>query len=178
MKQSRYEVVIIGGGVMGCAIAYFLRAHHECSVIIIERDPTYEYGSSARSVSSIRQQFTTALNIQMSQFGFEFLRSISDHLAIDDDPVDIDFVQRGYLVLASEAGEDQLRKNVAMQREQGAHTELLEHEDMAARYPLAEYRRSCDRFLWGERGRLVRRLCPDAGLSPQGPATRRRVSRG
>jgi glycine/D-amino acid oxidase-like deaminating enzyme len=75
------KVVIVGGGVIGSSIAYFLRlADPSVSVTVIERDPTYARSSSALSAASIRQQFSTPLSIQMSLFGIEFLRSIGERL--------------------------------------------------------------------------------------------------
>ena len=81
------RVIIIGGGVIGSAIAYFLSADptFEGSVAVIERDSTYEIASSALSVSSIRQHFSTEINIKISQFGIEFLRNLSDYLGVEGD---------------------------------------------------------------------------------------------
>lgn len=75
------QVVIVGGGVIGSSIAYFLRASDPTvSVTVIERDPTYAKSSSALSAASIRQQFSTPLSIQMSLYGIEFLRTIGERL--------------------------------------------------------------------------------------------------
>jgi glycine/D-amino acid oxidase-like deaminating enzyme len=61
-------VVIIGGGVVGSAVATFLAAMRPgWRVIVIERDPTYEFASSALSASSIRQQFSSPINIAISR---------------------------------------------------------------------------------------------------------------
>ena len=71
------DVLIAGGGAIGSAIAYFL-SHQTAfsgSVVVVEPDPTYAFAASARSASSIRQQFSTPLNIALSAFGIEFLRA-------------------------------------------------------------------------------------------------------
>ena len=68
------HVVIIGGGAIGSAIAYFTLADpaFDGSVSVIERDPSYAQASSALSASSIRQQFSTAINIEIGRFGIHW----------------------------------------------------------------------------------------------------------
>ena len=61
---------------MGAALAYWLtRLEPTVPVVVIERDPTYATASSALSAASIRQQFTTPVNIRIAQASIEFLRA-------------------------------------------------------------------------------------------------------
>lgn len=130
------KVVIVGGGVIGSSIAYFLRlADPSVSVTVIERDPTYARSSSALSAASIRQQFSTPLSIQMSLFGIEFLRSIGERLQIDGAKPSIDLHEGGYLFLATAAGEATLRENHALQTSFGADISLLAKDALQARFP-------------------------------------------
>jgi glycine/D-amino acid oxidase-like deaminating enzyme len=130
------KVVIVGGGVIGSSIAYFLRQSDPAvSVTVIERDPTYARSSSALSAASIRQQFSTPLSIQMSLFGIEFLRSIGERLEIDGVQPSIDLHEGGYLFLATPAGEATLRENHALQRSLGADIRLLDAGALQARFP-------------------------------------------
>ncbi|MDE1009786.1 MAG: FAD-binding oxidoreductase [Paraburkholderia fungorum] len=130
------KVVIVGGGVIGSSIAYFLRlADPSVSVTVIERDPTYARSSSALSAASIRQQFSTPLSIQMSLFGIEFLRSIGERLQIDGAKPSIDLHEGGYLFLATAAGEATLRENHALQTSLGADISLLAKDALQARFP-------------------------------------------
>ena len=129
------KVVIVGGGVIGSSIAYFLRASDPTiSVTVIERDPTYARSSSALSAASIRQQFSTPLSIQMSLFGIEFLRSIGERLEIDGVKPSIDLHEGGYLFLATPAGEATLRENHALQKSLGADISLLDKAGLQARF--------------------------------------------
>ena len=68
--EDRCDVVVIGGGIVGCATAYFLSSNPDFagSVVVLEPDPTYTYSSSTLSASSIRTQFSNALNIKISQY--------------------------------------------------------------------------------------------------------------
>ncbi|RFU45144.1 FAD-binding oxidoreductase [Paraburkholderia sp. DHOC27] len=130
------KVVIVGGGVIGSSIAYFLRASDPTvSVTVIERDPTYARSSSALSAASIRQQFSTPLSIQMSLFGIEFLRSIGERLEIDGVKPSIDLHEGGYLFLATAAGEATLRENHALQTSLGADISLLNQTNLQTRFP-------------------------------------------
>ncbi|ATF88651.1 NAD(P)/FAD-dependent oxidoreductase [Burkholderia gladioli] len=130
------RIVIIGGGVIGSAVAYFLRAADpSVAVTVIERDPTYARSSSALSAASIRQQFSTPLSIRMSLFGIAFLRELGERLAIDGARPSIDLHEGGYLFLATPAGEATLRENHALQLAEGAQIRYLEREALAAGFP-------------------------------------------
>ncbi len=131
------DVVIVGGGVIGSAIAYFLAAEpgFDGAVTVIERDPSYAETSTCRSAGGIRQQFSTVENIRMSQFGAAFYERAGEYLAVDGEKPDIGYHRRGYLFLASPAGLDRLRANHATQVAQGADVALLTPDRLAARFP-------------------------------------------
>ncbi|SEK13163.1 NAD(P)/FAD-dependent oxidoreductase [Paraburkholderia diazotrophica] len=130
------QVVIVGGGVIGSSIAYFLRASDPTvSVTVIERDPSYAKSSSALSAASIRQQFSTPLSIQMSLYGIEFLRNIGDLLEVDGNRPAIELHEGGYLFLATPAGESTLRENHALQKSLGADIDLMSQDALKARFP-------------------------------------------
>lgn len=129
-------IAIIGGGAIGSAIAFFLtQMAPQQRVVVIERDPSYARASSALSASSIRQQFSSPINIAISQFGIEFLRDIGTRLQVEGDCPDIGLVEAGYLYLASPAGEAVLRDNHAVQRSMGADVALLAPDALRARFP-------------------------------------------
>src|SRR5512142_1737572 len=103
--DARADVVVVGAGVMGSALAYWLtRLEPAASVVVVERDPTYATASSALSAASIRQQFTTAVNLRISQASIEFLRAAGELLETDGARPDIGLTEAGYLYLADEAG--------------------------------------------------------------------------
>ncbi len=129
------RVVIIGGGAIGSSIAWWLTREPGIEVTVVERDPTYARASSALSASSVRQQFSTPVNIEIGRFGIGFLRQIGRHLAVDGEAPDIGLVEPGYLFLASEAGLGILEDNHRIQRQHGADVALLTPAELADRFP-------------------------------------------
>jgi FAD-dependent oxidoreductase domain-containing protein 1 len=121
---------------MGSALAYWLtRLDPNMSVIVIERDPSYATASSALSAASIRQQFTTPINIRISQASIGFLRQADELLEVEGSSVDIGLKERGYLYLAPTGGLEPLRRAHTIQRELGAEVALLNVTELAARFP-------------------------------------------
>ena len=131
---DRPAVVVIGGGVIGGAIATFLRLGG-ASVTVVERDPTYAAASSSLSASSIRQQFSQPVNIALSQYGIAFLRDAAAHLSVDGDAPALGLREPGYLYLAGPSGLDVLRANHAVQRAAGVQVVLLDPAALRGRFP-------------------------------------------
>jgi FAD-dependent oxidoreductase domain-containing protein 1 len=129
------RVVIVGGGVMGCAVACFLARDHGIAATVLERDPSYTRASSALSASSIRQQFSQAVNIALSRASLDFYRRIGDELSVGDDRPDIGLVEPGYLYLAGDAGAPTLRELHVVQRGLGVDVALLDAAALAQRWP-------------------------------------------
>jgi glycine/D-amino acid oxidase-like deaminating enzyme len=132
-----FDVVIAGGAAMGSSIAYHLVADPAFSgrVLVIEKDPSYRRSASALSAASIRQQFSTAVNIRISLQGIAFLRQVGERLAVDGERPDIGLRERGYLYCATHAGAAALAANHALQTSEGADVVLLSRGELAARFP-------------------------------------------
>jgi len=130
--SSTLPVVIIGGGVMGSSTAWHLATDPNFGgkVVVIERDPTYARASSALSASSIRQQFSTPLNIHLSRHGLSVLRRAPELLGVD-----LGLKEPGYLFLGSPAGEAVLRANHVVQKGEGCAVELLDAGALRRRFP-------------------------------------------
>src|SRR5829696_8108597 len=118
---NTYDVVIIGGAAMGSSIAYHLLVDpgFRGRVLVIEKDPTYRRSASALSAASIRQQFSSAVNIRISLFGIAFLRGIGERLAVDGERPDIAL----------------LEENHALQGLEGAGIALLTQGARPGRFP-------------------------------------------
>jgi len=137
-KQTAYDVVIIGGAIMGSSAAWFLTDNPDFdgSILVIERDMSYATASTTHTNSCMRQQFSEALNIEISQFAADFVKNLRHYMGGDARVPDLSIRNFGYLYLADSAAfADVLRENHKVQRAAGAATELLSPHDIQARYP-------------------------------------------
>jgi glycine/D-amino acid oxidase-like deaminating enzyme len=132
-----YDVVIAGGAAMGSSTAYHLAAQPGFSgrILVVEKDATYAKAASALSLSGVRQQYSSPVNIRVGLYGVDFLKRAHDILAVDGDAPDLPLRENGYLYLASEAGAATLRENHVTQTREGAEIALLEPAAVAARFP-------------------------------------------
>lgn len=143
-----YDVVIVGGGVTGCSTAYFLAATgFDGSVLVVERDPSYANAPSARAAGGIRQQFSTAENIQIGLYGAEFVKNVDQYLSVDEQAPQLDFKERGYLILAAADALAAMQENHALQRQLGARIAYLSNEELALRFPWMSTRDLAGGFL-------------------------------
>ena len=137
-EKSSYDVVIIGGAIMGSSLAWWLTetAGFTGTVLLVERDPSYLKCASVLSNSCIRQQFSTELNVRISQFTAEFCRNLRANMGGDDRVPNLHVHNFGYLYLAdTESFAEVLRANQAVQLAAGAETRLLTADQIAAEYP-------------------------------------------
>ena len=155
------DVVIVGGGIVGSAVAYFLSsdaAFQGRRIVLIERDPSYAEASTARSAGGLRQQFSTPENIAMSQFTLSLIRQLE---AVFGPEADVGFREQGYLITGDpKQARELLAENVALQQSHGADIELLEAAELARRFPWIATRGRCRRRLRPVGRRLVRSAEP------------------
>jgi sarcosine oxidase len=137
-SPGRADVVIVGGAIVGSAVATFLalRPDWRGRIVVVERDLTYRTSSTSLSAASIRLQFSTPLNIEISRFGVGLLKRPEAWLGIPGEPApDVDFVEGGYLFLATAAGMATLEHNHAVQRAHDVPVVLLSPMELQARFP-------------------------------------------
>lgn len=131
--MKTYDVLIVGGGVVGSASAHYLRKNgFTGSIALIEKDTSWALGCTARSVGGLRQQFSTPENIALSKFGVALVKNLKSEFGPD---ADIGFKEQGYLICATPEGLPILAENHAVQIAHGADNVLLKGEELAARFP-------------------------------------------
>jgi FAD-dependent oxidoreductase domain-containing protein 1 len=131
--SKHYDVVIVGGAIVGSSTAYYLRKNgFKGSIAIIEKDPSYKYSCTALSWGGIRRQFSTPENIKLSEFGLKLVRGLKQEFG---DDAEIGFKEQGYLVLASDASVPVLEDNAKLQNAMGADTVILSHTELAQKFP-------------------------------------------
>jgi FAD-dependent oxidoreductase domain-containing protein 1 len=130
------DVLIVGGGAIGAAVAYFLRLRDpSVAVTVIERDPTYERASTPRASGGVRRLFSLPENIALSQFSLDFFEQFPATMAVDGVPAEIGFHKNGYLFIVPPEHVEQLRRNHETQRELGCDVLWLEPEELQHRFP-------------------------------------------
>jgi glycine/D-amino acid oxidase-like deaminating enzyme len=135
--MTKKDAIMVGGGVMGCAIAYYLlKLEPQFNVAIVETDPTYTYASTTLSEGNLRVQFNLKENIQMSQYGLEVLERFGEEMAVAGRKPDVAFRRQGNLFLVDEAGREEAEQGLALQKRLGCQVEWLTPEDVQRRYPL------------------------------------------
>lgn len=135
-ERSCYDVVIIGGAMMGASVAWHLSVgDFQGRILVVERDPSYEFASTSHSNSCMRQQFSTEVNIRISQYGADFVRNFSDHIC-DHNAPDLPVHHFGYMYLAdSEGHAGRLRESQRLQARLGAGTRIMTPDRIAAEFP-------------------------------------------
>ncbi|WP_353644017.1 FAD-binding oxidoreductase [Mesorhizobium sp. WSM2239] len=130
--MARYDVVIIGGAIVGSSIAYYLREEgFSGSIALVERDPQFTHSATTLSCASIRQQFSIPENIRLSQFTLALFRRLEQEFG---EGADIGFREGGYLILAGENGLPILEQNHRVQMAEGADIVLEEASALERRF--------------------------------------------
>ena len=127
------DVVIIGGGVMGCSIACNLALtadrHGLRRIVLLERD-TLGSGSTGRSSGAIRMHYSTAVNAELAWRSLHIFRNFAEMVGGD-----CGYVETGYLVFAGPDDLDTFRQNIATQQSVGVITDIISAADAAGLAP-------------------------------------------
>jgi len=133
-----YDVIIIGGAMIGSSTAWWISDNKDFNgkVLVVEKDPSYSMCSTAHTNSCIRQQFSNELNVRISQFGAEFIKSFRERLGGDSEVPNITLQSYGYMYLA---GDEEFAKTLGevqkIQAGLGAGTEIWSPERIKEAYP-------------------------------------------
>jgi len=137
-QQASYDVIIVGGAMYGSSVAWWTarNPHFDGSILVVERDLTYEFTSTAHTNSCIRQQFSNQVNIKISQFGAEFIKNFRDFFDGDERVPDIVLQSYGYMYLAdNETMAADLKEAQAIQQKLGAATKHMSAGQIKDAYP-------------------------------------------
>ena len=130
------DVIVIGGSVVGSSIAWNLRQDGFTGrILVVERDPTYARASAFLAMGGIRQQFCTAVTVQMVQHSVRIWKEFDQRLATPSYTPRTWFRQRGYLFLADAATSAALMQRFEAERRAGARVQLLSRDDIRAVVP-------------------------------------------
>ena len=126
------EVVVVGGGLEGCAAAWALARRGVTDVVVAERG-TVGSGMTGKSSGIVRCHYGVSSLAAMAAVGLEVFENAEDLFGAD-----IGFRQTGYVVGVADANVDALRKSLAAQRSVGVDTEEIDHAEVARLWPYAD----------------------------------------
>lgn len=132
----RFDIAVIGGGLMGCSTAHFLKQMApDAAVAVIEPDPSYEFASTPRASGGCRVQFTSPENIELSKYSIAFIKAFGPAMAVGDARPDVGWVEGGYLFVVPPENVRALAANVKLQNAHGCRVDLLTPAELKAAFP-------------------------------------------
>ena len=137
-RAQSYDVILIGGAMYGSSIAWWLSRDQgfDGSILLVERDLNFEFAATSHTNSCIRQQFSNTTNIQISQFGAEFINNFQSYFDHDPRVPHIPIQSFGYMYLANTAADaENLRQSQLVQAPLGAGTRHMTAAEIQAEYP-------------------------------------------
>lgn len=124
------EVIIIGGGIMGVSMAYYLAKRGSTDIVILEKDLLAQ-ASTGLSVGGIRQQFSHPANIRLSQESLRVFERFEEEFGVD-----IHLRRAGYLFLAQKENTwQEFLTAVRVQRDYDVPVEILSPKEVKRRWP-------------------------------------------
>ncbi len=128
--RTHADAVIIGAGIMGCAIAHALAERGMRDIIVVEKDAIGR-GATADAAGGIRQQFSTETNIRLATYSVRVWETFQERFGQD-----ISFRQQGYLFLLTDPAEEPVfRQNLALQQRLGVPSRWVTPEEIRAINP-------------------------------------------
>ncbi len=129
--KSTFDVIIIGGGIMGCSSAFRL-GQRGLKVCVLEKSGLGN-GSTGRSSAIIRQHYSNEITARMALNSLRVFQNFQDEVGGESG-----FTEAGFLVLTPEKDLEGLEANVALQQSVGIQTSLMSHDDIVEQWPYLE----------------------------------------
>lgn len=128
MKRE-YDVIIIGGGIIGLATAYYL-AQQKQSVLVLEKG-SIGAGSTGRCISGVRAQFSTETSIKLAMASIELFKGMEQEFGVS-----VDWAPTGYLFLAyNQARQDAFLEVINLQQRLGLDVQFYEKKEIIKHFP-------------------------------------------
>ncbi len=137
MKAGFYDVIVIGGAVMGSSVAYhLLAAEPSLKLAVVERDPNYTRASTSLSLGGVRIQFSLKENILISLYAQECFSRFEEEMSVKGEKPSIGFRQEGYLFLIDPSGRESAERSLSLQKMLGGWVEWWPPERIKENFPI------------------------------------------
>jgi sarcosine oxidase subunit beta len=134
---EKYDVIVIGGGVIGTSVAYHLAALGARSVLLLERH-TVGSGTTSQSSGILRTHYSVRENVELARRSWNAFNDFAAY--VEDEEASCGLVKCGYLISSAEGDKlEPLRASLKQQEEQGVRLEYLDRQDAAALLPIASF---------------------------------------
>ncbi|MEF8879631.1 MAG: FAD-binding oxidoreductase [Candidatus Thermoplasmatota archaeon] len=129
--KKKADVVVIGGGINGCSIAYNL-SKKDMDVVLLEKN-YLSSGNTGSCGAGIRQQWSTKENIRLSMGSVKIFENLSEELGED-----IELRQGGYLIAVHDGEMEEAEENVKLQKSMGLDVEILNPDEIKDVVPILD----------------------------------------
>jgi sarcosine oxidase subunit beta len=128
---EKSQVVIIGSGIIGASIAYYLTLKGISDVLVLEQGEIGFQGATSACLGGLRTQFSTAVNIRFSLISRNVYRQFKEEFGVDPG-----FKPYGYLFLATTSKQLKILKcSSYMMTNFDLPIELLSPQEVSRRWP-------------------------------------------
>jgi glycine/D-amino acid oxidase-like deaminating enzyme len=137
MRMKTYGIIIVGGGIMGSATAYYLmKADPTLKVAVVERDAAYTQASTTLSMANVRVQFSLEENVHISLYTQEVLKRFEGDMTVEGQELKIYYRQEGNLFLVDATEEAAARRAFEMQKDLGCQVQWWSPQTIKQHFPL------------------------------------------
>jgi sarcosine oxidase subunit beta len=132
--MAKPEVIVIGAGVVGCSLAFHL-AHSRARVTVFDKEREVCAGMSARSGALLRMHYTFAPEAELAWKSLRYFAHWDEIVGRDAERRGCGFVRTGFTIVVGPPNAEKLRANVAMLREVGVDTSVIEPAELRSLEP-------------------------------------------
>ena len=130
MMRNTADAVIIGGGVMGCTLLYYLAQRGVGRPLLLERS-VLGSGSTGRSQAICRMHYSNPITASMAWNSLQVYANFGDQVGGESG-----FVKTGYLVVVEDIDRPSLELNISMQQELGINVGLISPDELRELAPM------------------------------------------